>query len=189
MFRFFALLTLLFAFILLSVTDAFAYQKGNNKEKNAKANAKAKANDGVITNWNKPPEYGPGKVNAYWIWYDDGMWRFRTTGGGKGTPRFHGRIELVGGQFAAIKGLNGEVKGTTSDRYVFNSARNALAFDFKTNEGQDGLNFNVTPGTSAIRYTLAIDGEAHPKHIRVGKAGDHPKGAIFTTPGNPPDKN
>ena len=179
MFRLASSIILFSAFTFAVTTDALAYQKGGAKGKNKKAN------DGVITNWGKPPGYGPGKVNAYWIWHDDGMWRFRTTGGGKGSPRFQGTIEVIGGQLAGVKGLAGETQGKLSDRYVFTS--NQISFNFKTNEGQDGLNFLVTPGTTAIRYSLAINGESHPKHIRIGKAGDHPGNAVFTTPGNPPD--
>jgi hypothetical protein len=147
----------------------------------------AKANDGVITNWGKPGDFGPGKVNAFWIWYDDGIWHFRTTGGGKGRHRFNGRIDVIGGKLIALKGKTGEYGGKNVDQFVFNGAGTTIAFDFRTDEGVDGLNFAVSPGAGGLRFTLAFDGDNSPKHIRVGKAGDHPRDAVFTVPAHPPD--
>lgn len=148
---------------------------------------KASANDGVVTNWGKPKDFGPGKVNAFWIWYDDGIWHFRTTGGGKGAHRFNGTIEVGGGRLIALKGKKGEYAGKLVDQYIFNAASTAIAFDFRTDEGVDGLNFAVDGAATALKFTLAIDGQASPKHIRIGHAGDHPAGAVFTLPAHPPD--
>jgi hypothetical protein len=146
-----------------------------------------KANDGVVTNWGKPKGFGPGKVTAYWVWHEDGVWHFRTTGGGKGAHRFNGTIEVIGGQLVGLNGKKGEYAGKYVDRYVFNKTLTAIAFDFRTDEGVDGLNFAVDPAATGLRFTLAIDGEAHPKHIRVGKAGDHPAKAMFVAPAHPAD--
>jgi len=59
-----------------------------------------KASDGQITNWGQPKAFAGAKtnINAYWIWYDDGVWHFRTTGDGKGARQFQGKIEVVGGE-------------------------------------------------------------------------------------------
>lgn len=146
-----------------------------------------KASDGVITNWGKPKDFSAGKVNAYWIWYDDGIWHLRTTGGGKGAHRFNGQVEAIGGKLIGLKGKKGEFGGKLVDQFVFNQASTAITFDFKTDEGVDGLNFAVDAAATGLKFTLAIDGQASPKHIRVGQQGDHPAGAVFTVPAHPPD--
>lgn len=148
---------------------------------------KAKSNDGVVTNWGKPKDFEIGKVNAFWIWYDDGVWHFRTTGGGKGAHRFNGTIEVVGGKLIALRGKKGEYVSKLVDAYVFNQTNTAIAFDFRTDEGVDGLNFAVDAGATGLKFTLAIDGQASPKHIRIGKQSDHPAAAVFTLPAHPAD--
>lgn len=145
----------------------------------------AKANDGVITNWGKPKNYSIGKVNGYWIWHDDGVWYLRTTGGGKGAHRFVGQVEVSGGPFVQLAGIKGETSGKLVDRFVFNGDRSAIRFDFKTDEGVDGFNFVAAPAASALKFTLAVDGNAAPNIIRVGRDGDHPAGPIFTAPAHP----
>lgn len=145
------------------------------------------ANDGVVTNWGKPKGFAAGKVTAYWVWHEDGVWHFRTTGGGKGAHRFNGTIEVIGGQLVGLKGKKGEYAGKLVDQYRFNPARTAIAFDFRTDEGVDGLNFAVDPAATGLRFTLAIDGQAAPQHIRVGKNGDHPPKAVFLAPAHPAD--
>jgi hypothetical protein len=148
---------------------------------------KAKANDGVITNWGRPKDFAAGKVNAYWVWYDDGVWHLRSTGGGKGAHRFHGRIDVGGGKLVGLKGQKGEYGGKLADRFAFNRDSTAIAFDFKTDEHIDGLNFAADAAATALRFTLALDGQASPRQIRIGRQGDHPAAAAFTVPAHPPD--
>jgi len=157
----------------------------NEAPGDGKKGDKPKANDGVITDWGKPKDFEVGKVNAYWIWYDEGVWYFRTTGGGKGAHSFQGTIEVVGGQLIDLKGKKGEFKGKKADRFAFGPK--GIVFDFKTDEGVEGLNFAVDRGATALKFTLALDGDAAPRHIRIGKQGDHPKEAVFTVPAHPPD--
>ena len=145
-----------------------------------------KANDGVITDWGKPKAYEPGKVTAVWLWHDDGVWYFRTTSGKKKAHQFKGTIEVLGGKLLDLKGKKGEFSGKSADKFVFSPT--AIAFDFKTEEGVDGLNFAVDAAATALRITVAVDGKASPKLIHVGKAGDHPSAAVFTVPAAPPAK-
>ena len=126
-------------------------------------------------------------MTGYWLWYDDGVWHLRTTGGGKGAHRFNGVIEVAGGKLTGLKGQKGEFAGKNADKFVFNRTLTAIEFDFKTDEGADGLDFAVAPATAQLKFTLAIDGESAPKHIRIGKSGDHPAAAVFAAPGHPPD--
>lgn len=147
----------------------------------------AAAFDGNITNWGMPKGFGPGKVTSYWIWFDDGLWHFRTTGGGKGKHHFNGRIDVIGGKFSALKGKKGEYKGKNVDFYRYNAAHNAMVFDFRTDEAVDGVSFALDGGATGLKFTLAIDGQAAPQLIRIGKDGDHPSSAAFTLPAQPPD--
>jgi hypothetical protein len=146
---------------------------------------KAKANDGIVTDWGKPTAYEPGKITAVWVWHDDGTWYFRTTGGDKKPHKFQGTIEVVGGKLLDLRGKKGEYGSKYPDRYVFTPS--AIAFDFETADGVDGLNFAVDAGAAGLKFTVAIDGEASPKHVRIGKASDHPAAAVFTLPAHPPE--
>ena len=73
-----------------------------------------KASDGQITNWGQPKAFAGAKtnINAHWIWYDDGVWHFRTTGDGKGARQFQGKTEVVGGELVSLTGKKGEYKAS-----------------------------------------------------------------------------
>jgi len=51
----------------------------------------------------------------------------------------------------------------------------------------DGLNFALNEAATELKFTLAFDGDAAPKHIRIGRDSDHPPGAVFTLPAHPAD--
>ena len=84
---------------LVASPEAAAFQKGKKN--------KGKDDDGIITNWGKPKAFEPGKPAHYWLWYDDGLWRIRTTTASK-RHHFVGKIEVAGGKFNEILGWNGE---------------------------------------------------------------------------------
>lgn len=148
-----------------------------------------KAFDLRVDNWGKPKEWDGKKddINSFWVWYDDGIWHFRTTGGGKGAHHFQGKIEVAGGAFLDMKGQKGEFGGGLVDRYVYNADRTAMAFDFRTNEGVDGVNFKVAPATAVLKFTLSYDGKSDPLHIRLGRQSDRPAAATFAVPARPND--
>jgi hypothetical protein len=145
------------------------------------------ANDGVITHWGKPKNYSIGKVNGFWVWYeyDDGFWVLRTTGGGKGAHRFVGEVAVADGVLSGLKGIKGEASGTLGDTFVYNASKTAIRFDFRTDQGVDGFNFTTSPGSTALKFTLSMDGQPATKVVRVGRAGDHPATAVFTAPAHP----
>ncbi len=175
-----------FAFVvgLALIVGAGDVASQDKKDKDKKEGKKDKS-DGIVTNWGKPKDYETGKETAFWVWYDDGVWHFRTTGGDKKTHRFNGTIEVIGGNLVDLKGKKGEYGGKNVDQYVF--SQTAIKFDFKTDKGEDGLNFAVDANAKGLKFTIAIDGEARPKNIRLGKASDHPAEAVFTTPAHPAD--
>lgn len=159
------------------------------EEKSFSADTKnGKANDGVVNNWDKPKNFSIGKINSYWIWFDDGEWHFRTTGGGKGAHHFAGEIEVVGGQFNQIKGLKGEKGGKLEDKFTFNGKKTSIKFNFKTDEGVDGIDFTVNNAADKLKFNLSMDGKSIPGNIRIGKDGDHPPDGTFTTSAHPKDQ-
>jgi hypothetical protein len=168
--------------VSLSSPPASATQKKKGK-------VNEKAFDLKVDNWGKPKEWDGKKddINSFWVWYDDGIWHFRTTGGGKGAHHFQGKIEVSGGNFVNLKGKKGEYVSKLVDRYVYNAENTVIAFDFRTDEGVDGLNFKVVPATAVLKFTLAYDGKADPAHIRIGKQSDRPAAAVFVAPAHPGD--
>ena len=159
------------------------------EEKSFSADTKnGKANDGVVNNWDKPKNFSIGKINSYWIWFDDGEWHFRTTGGGKGAHHFVGEIVVNGGQFKQITGLKGEKGGKLVDKYIFNGNKTIIKFNFKTDEGVDGIDFTLTNSSDNLKFSLFMDGKSNPGNIRIGKDGDHPPDGTFTTSAHPKDR-
>lgn len=163
-----------------STVPAWATQK-------KKKNVNEKSFDLRVENWGKPKEWDNKKddANAFWVWHDDNTWHFRTTGGGKGKHHFQGKIEVAGGRFENLKGKKGEFSGGLVDRYAYNAENTVIAFDFKTDDGVDGLNFKVAPPTAVLKFTLWYDGKEDPAHIRIGRASDRPASATFTAPADP----
>jgi hypothetical protein len=174
----------LMAAVTLSVSSVPA---GAMQKKKAKVNEKAF--DGKVENWGKPKEWDGKKddINSFWVWYDDGIWHFRTTGGGKGAHHFQGKIEVADGKFVSLKGQKGEYTTKLVDRYVYNAENTAIAFDFRTDEGVDGLNFKVAPASATLKFTLSYDGKADPSHVRLGRQSDRPAAAVFAVPARPND--
>ena len=162
---------------LVAAPDAVAFQKKKNK---------AKDTDGVITDWGKPKDFAAGKPAHYWIWYDEGTWHLRTTADKK-QHRFNGQIEAAGGHFSEIADSKGAKLTPNVDSFVYNKERTAVLIDFKSDTAVDGIDFKVEPFVTSLKFTLAIDGESQPKNISIGKAGDHPKQAVFTLPAHPPE--
>jgi len=146
-----------------------------------------KASDGQITNWGQPKAFAGAKtnINAYWIWYDDGVWHFRTTGDGKRSPPVPGQDRSGRRRTCVPHRQEGRIQGKLGDRAIFTTK--AIAFDFKTDEGVDGLNFALNEAATELKFTLAFDGDAAPKHIRIGRDSDHAPGAVFTLPAHPAD--
>lgn len=170
---------LLFSCCAILASDHFALAQGK----------KSPSKDGVVEDWGMPSGFAGAKdlSNGYWIWHQKGMWHFRTTGGGKGSPNFKGRIDVIGGKFDKIEGLQGEYKGKLGDRYVYNKDRNAMLFDFKTDQGIDGLNFSLTDDAKELKFNLVINGQPDVRVIRLGKDGDNPPEGTFTVPAHPPE--
>ncbi|QEL18404.1 hypothetical protein [Limnoglobus roseus] len=140
-----------------------------------------------VANWEQPKELKKGKDAIFWVWYENGFWYLRTTGG-KDVHRFQGLITVTGGKLSNLKGLGGEKKGKLADQYVFNKDRTMLEFDFRTGGQWDGLNFAVDENATAMKFELKVDGVARPAQVKIGKDGEHPAEADFITPARPVNK-
>lgn len=163
---------------LVAAPNAAGLQKGKKN--------KGKDDDGVVTNWGKPKDFEPGKPARFWVWSDGQTWHFRTTTAKK-KHHFTGRIDSVGGKFTDIIGMKGEKRGAVTDYYRYNADKTAILIDFTTDGVVDGIDFKVDANATTVKFTLALDGEKHPRNISVGRAGDHPKDAVFTVPAHPPE--
>ena len=157
----------------------------SDDKKHGPSNTDPSKLDGVVTNWGRPKEFAPGKVNAFWLWYEDDLWHLRTTGGGVGAHDFRGVVEVLGGRLSELKGKAGEYRGKLVDRYLYNAARTRIDFDFRTDQGMDGLNFAVDNPAATVRLQFALDGHEQPLHTRIGKNGDHPPRYVFVVPARP----
>ena len=72
-----------------------------------------------------------------------------------------------GGTIDFIQSVLLEEKGKYEDHWRLGPKRHELTFDFKTDRGIDGINFEVSPEAKVIRFNLHIDG----KHINELSAG------------------
>jgi hypothetical protein len=143
----------------------------------------AKTLEKNISNWSKPKDYDL-KTLAFWVWYEEGSWYIRSTGGSKVMHNFKGRIDVVGGKLIGLDGKKGEKKGA-GDKAIF--SQKGIVFDFNTTDGADGVNFKVDDATTELKFTITVDGETAAKHIRIGNASTHPAEATFSVPAHPKD--
>ena len=138
----------------------------------------------------RPAAYSkPVKQATYYLWHEDGAWHLRTRTKEK-SREFSGLIRVQGGTVTRLdanaKGL--EVRGKKKakrDIGVVRDGGKTIAFEFRTDGGEDGFDFTVSPATTALDFQRRLMGCDHPDHIVIGRNGVSPPKARFTLPANP----
>ena len=119
----------------------------------------------------RPTNLHAGAPEAIWIWHDGGGWHVRTTTQSQ-LHRFSGRVW-------APKGEVGNVHATRlefNDR--FRHTGNAMTFDFQTNGGEDGFDFQIAESNCAMFY-VHIDGKPRPDRVFLGAHNVNPESAVL----------
>ncbi len=137
----------------------------------------------------KPENYEGGKAASFAVWHEDGKWHLRTTTAKK-EHHFKGTITVKGGKVTELHGVKTEKRGDKKDRFVLGPEKHRIAFEFQTDEGEDGIDFDVTKEADSIVWDLEIGGEKgiakHDKaRVFVGKKGQHPDELPFETKAHP----
>ncbi len=137
----------------------------------------------------KPENYEPGEADQFAVWFDDGQWHLRTTTAKK-EHAFKGTITVKGGTVTELKGHKAERKGKLEDRWKLGPKKHQITFEFKTDEGEDGIDFDITKEADTLTWDLEIEGEKgitkHDKaRVFVGKKGQHPDEMPFETKAHP----
>ena len=136
----------------------------------------------------EPKGFKPGDVDRYAVWHDKKGWHLRTTTA-KVKHHFQGSITVDGGTIEAAHSLRLEKEGKLADHWRLDMpGRQKLAFDFKTDEGVDGIDFKVSASAKTIHFNLLIDGKHQAKKILIGQDNDHPAQDPFTLPAHPGKK-
>ena len=119
----------------------------------------------------RPSNLHAGAPEGIWIWHDGGGWHLRTTTATQ-LHRFSGRVWAPKGEVGNVRATRLEM----NDR--FRHAGNAMAFDFHTNGGEDGFDFQIAEANCAMFY-VHIDGKPRPDRIFLGARNVNPESAIF----------
>lgn len=140
------------------------------------------------------PVLGPKKAQGprYLIWHADGQWHLRTRSSAD-QATFRGTITVRDGKVTELANF-GDLetrkrgKRNIQDAGKLNAARDRIAFEFRTSTGEDGFDFSLGPGATALEFDLKIDEEPTPEKVYLGrKAVSPPKGKFLLAP-DPPGK-
>jgi hypothetical protein len=105
------------------------------------------------------PEVRTEQAN-YWLWFEDGKWHLRMTGGGK-PHRFQG----------SLTGLNGGVIDLQITRPELREriavVGDSVQFDVDA-VGEEENGFEAQVAGSCARFDLLLDGRYRSEHIRLG---------------------
>ena len=135
----------------------------------------------------EPKGFKAGEPARYAIWAKKGVWHLRTTTA-KNLHHFTGNIRVEGGTIDFIQSIHLEEKGKYEDHWRLGPKRHELTFDFKTDRGVDGINFEVSTEAKVIHFNLHIDGKHHAEKIFIGKGNHHPTSDPFNLPAHPVKK-
>ncbi|MDR3590842.1 MAG: hypothetical protein P4N41_14415 [Negativicutes bacterium] len=122
----------------------------------------------------RPDAFDPGDSRGYFIWHDgNGLHLWTTTKGMR--HQFSGEIR-TDGRFVDVHGRRLEA----DDWFRVGPERHVIKFDFTSEGGEDGVNFQIEGG-DRVTFDLFIDGHRiHPGEIYIGDHGWHPEHSEFT---------
>ena len=139
-----------------------------------------------IDPYGRPLEFIQGKKRMYGLWYEDGVWKLRTTSGKGVRVGFHGTVEVDGDKvtpdYTALEGVR---RSKDSDRVVLSRNQRQMKFRFITIGWTDGIDFKVGPKAKTVKFDFRIAGDDDPRGILIGAKGVHPEKSIFTLPAHP----
>jgi hypothetical protein len=119
----------------------------------------------------RPSDLHAGAPEAFWIWHDAGGWHLRTTTETH-LHRFTGRVWANKGEVGNVRSTRLEL----NDR--FRRSGNFMTFDFQTQGGEDGFDFQIAESNCASFY-LQIDGKPRLDRTYIGASQKNPGGASF----------
>lgn len=135
----------------------------------------------------KPAGMEAGQPVRWYVWHDKNGWHVRTTTKSK-EHEFTGTIRVLGGAVNHVHPAKMEGKSKQKDWWALSEGNKVVTLKLKTDGGMDGFDFEVGPSAKEIVFALKVDGKDDPKHIHIGKQGDHPDAAKFTLPAHPGGK-
>lgn len=144
-----------------------------------RAQEREKGKSNLIDPRGEPEGFRPRLPMRYAVWHGAKGWHLRTTTA-QVQHRFHGTVRVEGGTIEAVASVALEDKGKDDDRWRLNAARTELTFDFKTDRGVDGIDFQVSASAKKVRFDLSADGKRESEVIHIGHRGAHPQHMPFT---------
>ena len=156
-----------------------------SEEKTSQGNASL-----LSINTSGRPVLGPKKAQGprYLIWHSDGQWHLRTRASAE-TFTFRGTITVQEGKVARIENyedLENKRRGKkVQDVGKLNAARDRIAFEFRTSFAEDGFDFTLGPGATALEFDLKIDDEPAPEKVYLGKKASNPPKGKFLLAADP----
>lgn len=134
----------------------------------------------------RPKQFISGKHRMFGIWYEEGIWKLRTTSGRGRRIEFLGVVEIDKDRITPdYTALDVEKRRADQDRVVMAKNRRKMGFKFVTIGFVDGIDFKVGKRAKTVSFQLRIADDDDPQFILIGAKGAHPKTAKFTLPAHP----
>lgn len=167
--------------LVLAQTEVMLADKaGKNSDPPAKAPK-------VIDPYGRPKDFIQGKHRMYGIWYEDGVWKLRTTSGRGVRIEYLGIVDIDKDKIAPdYTALDKTKRRRDTDLVYLSKTRRQMKFKFVTIGWTDGIDFKVGPKAKTVTFNLRVAGDDDPKFILIGAKGVNPAKAKFTLPAHPP---
>jgi hypothetical protein len=141
----------------------------------------------VIDPHGRPKDFVQGKHRMYGIWYEDGVWKLRTTSGRGVKIDYLGIVDIDKDKIIPdYTALEDTKRRRDTDLVYLSKNRRQMKFKFVTIGWTDGIDFKVGPKTKTVTFNLRVAGDDDPKFILIGAKGVNPAKAKFTLPAHPP---
>lgn len=140
----------------------------------------------------RPKQFIQGKRKMYGIWYEDGIWKLRTTSGRGVKIEFVGSVEVdrdrIYADYSALDLGKGKRRKDGDVVRIANRYRK-MTYRFITIGLTDGIDFKIGPRAKKVTFNLRVAGDDDPRFILIGAKGAHPEKGVFTLPANPTKKD
>ena len=134
----------------------------------------------------RPKRFVPGKHRMYGIWYEDGIWKLRTTSAKDVRIEFLGSVELDSDKITAdYTALDRARKPKDSDFVRMKKSRRRMEFRFVTIGKVDGIDFKVGKRAKTITFNLRAADDDDPRIFFIGEKSVNPEKGIFVLPAHP----
>ena len=149
----------------------------------------ARADNETMDPIGRPKQFDQGKLIAYALWYEDGLWHLRVTAPPQKKGEFYkftGSVRVEGDKIVGnVQGLEKSKKAKKADYVTPTKDQAGFDFTFTVSGEVDGVDFKGGEKAEKITFKLISGGDDDPRKVLVGPKGAHPSKGSFSLPARP----